>query len=61
LLYLNDDFEGGEFFTDTGIRIKPKKNRLTFFNGSAIPHGLTKVEKAHRYTIIFWWKGTRFV
>jgi hypothetical protein len=61
LLYLNDDFTGGEFFTETGIRIQPKKNRLTFFNGREVPHGLTKVENNHRYTLIFWWRNTKFV
>jgi len=58
LLYLNDDFEGGEFFTGDGVIIKPKTNRLTFFNGGKISHGVKKVEKNHRYTIIFWWKNT---
>ncbi len=61
LLYLNDDFNGGVFFTKTGIRIKPKKNRLTFFNGRDLPHGLTKVKKNHRHSILFWWRNTKFL
>jgi len=60
ILYLNDDFDGGEFFTEDGITIKPKKNRLTFFNGKEIGHGLNKVLKSHRYTIVFWWQNTEF-
>lgn len=60
LLYLNDDFTGGEFFTEQ-ISLKPIKNMLTFFDGSSILHGVTKVEgPSHRYTIIFWWQNTKF-
>lgn len=60
LLYLNDDFEGGEFYTNTGITIKPKVNRLTFFNGSRVVHGVKEVKGKHRFTVILWWKNTRF-
>lgn len=60
LLYLNDDFDGGEFFTENGITIKPKTNRLTFFNGKTVGHGVKKVFRNHRYTMIFWWKDTQF-
>ena len=60
ILYLNEDFEGGEFFTGDGILIKPKCNRLTFFNGNVVKHGLRKVKKTHRHGIIFWWKNTKF-
>jgi hypothetical protein len=60
LLYLNDDFEGGEFFTTTGLTIKPIKGRLTFFDGSKIYHGLNHVKNCHRYTLSIWWKNTEF-
>ena len=60
LLYLNDGFLGGEFYTSNGIMIQPKKNRLTFFNGNDIDHGVKPVMEKHRYTIIFWWKNTKF-
>lgn len=61
LLYLNDDFSGGEFFTED-IRVQPRKNMLTFFDGRHIMHGVTKVEgPSHRYTIIFWWQNTEFI
>lgn len=59
LLYLNDDFQDGEFYTDD-IIIKPLKNRLTFFNGRDIMHGVNTVKGANRYTIICWWKNTKF-
>ena len=61
LLYLNDDFEGGQFHTKSGIEIKPVKGRLTFFDGSTIPHAVKKVYKKHRHTAIFWWKNTEFL
>ena len=55
LIYLNDDFGGGEFYTkDTSI--KPEKGMLTFFDGSQTYHGVKKVKKKDRKTIIFWWK-----
>jgi hypothetical protein len=60
LLYLNSNFNGGTFYTDSGISINPMPGRLTFFNGRDVMHGVTPVENNHRYTIIFWWKKTKF-
>jgi len=54
MLYLNDDFEGGVFYTDD-INILPKVGRLTLFNGREVYHGVTHVHKRNRYSIIFWW------
>ena len=59
LLYLNENFTGGEFYTEN-IIIKPKTNRLTFFDGSTVLHGVNKVAVDHRHTVIFWWKNTQF-
>ena len=56
LIYLNDDFDGGEFVTEGGVSIKPEVGMLTFFNGVAVCHGVKKVLKKDRKTIIFWWK-----
>ena len=56
LIYLNEDFDGGEFFTKNGIVIKPKIGKLTLFNGSKVYHGVKKVYKKDRLTLIFWWK-----
>ena len=55
LIYLNDDFEGGEFYTRYGINIKPKKGLLTIFNGNKVYHGVKKVYGKDRLTLIFWW------
>jgi len=54
MLYLNNDFEGGEFFTDD-IIVKPVPGRLTFFDGSKTYHGVNTIMKKNRYTLIFWW------
>jgi predicted 2-oxoglutarate/Fe(II)-dependent dioxygenase YbiX len=61
LLYLNDDFEGGEFYTECGLSIKPKTGTLTFFNGAKVKHGVQKVLAGNRFTLIFWWKNTKFL
>jgi 2OG-Fe(II) oxygenase superfamily len=61
ILYLNDDFGGGEFVTKGGILIKPKNNRLIFFDGSTVQHGVRQVHNNHRYTIVFWWQDTKFL
>jgi len=56
LIYLNDNFDGGQFITKNGISIKPEKGMLTFFNGQTVYHGVKKVLNKDRKTIIFWWK-----
>lgn len=55
LIYLNDDFEGGEFITPNNS-YKPNKGDLTFFNGYTLWHGVNEVLKKDRKTIIFWWE-----
>ena len=57
LIYLNDNFDGGQFITKNGINIKPEKGMLTFFDGQQIHHGVKKVLKNDRKTIIFWWRN----
>ena len=56
LIYLNENFLGGNFVTSKGIDIKPKKGMLTFFNGQTVHHGVRTVLQNDRKTIIFWWK-----
>jgi len=55
LIYLNDDFKGGEFYTKK-LSIKPEQGMLTFFDGSITYHGVKKVKHKDRKTIILWWK-----
>ena len=55
LLYLNNNFEGGEFYTPQ-LTIKPEPGLLTLFDGSQTEHGLNQVLNNDRFTLIFWWK-----
>ena len=54
-LYLNDDFDGGDFYTKGNISLKPKPGLLTMFDGNNIEHGVKQVSNGDRYSIIFWW------
>lgn len=59
LIYLNDDFDGGEFYTLDFIH-KPKTGDVTFFNGETTWHGVKPIRNNDRYTIIIWWYNTTF-
>jgi len=55
ILYLNDDFEGGE----TVVNYKafmPKKNTLIGFEGNKIIHKVNEIKKGSRYTLPCWYK-----
>lgn len=60
VLYLNDNFEGGEFYTNQGFELKPKPGTLTFFNGQKIWHGVRTIKDYDRFNIVFWWTNTQF-
>tara|TARA_R100000030_G_scaffold44_1_gene49 strand:- start:34 stop:513 length:480 start_codon:yes stop_codon:yes gene_type:complete len=55
ICYLNDNFEGGETFIE-GEKIKVKKGRVVIFPGKRLYHGVSKVIKYPRYTLISWWR-----
>ena len=51
ILYLNDDFEGGElYYKDLDLRIKPKKNSMVIHK-SSIFHQVLKVKNGTRYSM----------
>ena len=54
LLYLNEDYTGGElFFPLQNWEYKPKPGTLIFFKGDhTIPHGVKKVESGERVNMI---------
>lgn len=58
LVYLNEDYEGGEiFFPNQAVQIKPAKNGLVFFPGDIFfLHGVTTVTSGIRYTMPSFWK-----
>ena len=57
ILYINDDYEGGElFFPAYGMCIKPKSGTLVFFPSSDMyAHGVTEVISGIRYTSPHFW------
>lgn len=57
VLYLNEEFEGGEiFFPLQGCRLKPSTGLLVGFRGTAdCPHGVTAVRKGERFTMPCWY------
>lgn len=63
ILYLNDDYEGGElYFCDKNKNMKPylsfKPNALSYYvfpGGVENIHGVTKITKGTRYTMVSFW------
>lgn len=51
VVYLNDDFSGGElYYPNTGIIIKPEKGMLVYHSGNE-KHEVLKVQTGNRYTL----------
>lgn len=59
MIYLNDDYDGGEFYTLDGKEFKPNTGDVTFFNGELVWHGVRPVKNKDRYTMIIWWLNTK--
>ena len=58
IVYLNEDFEGGETYYEDTTTIKPVLGRGLFFNGVFYKHGVNKVEKNTRYVVAAWYKNS---
>lgn len=57
VIYLNDNFIGGELvYPDLGVSIKPKQGMLVFHKGSD-KHKVTKVLSGNRYTLTSFIRG----
>lgn len=56
VLYLNDDFEGGDFvFPDLKIRIRPEPGLLVCFPSNRFyKHGVEPVTKGRRFSMVTW-------
>ena len=51
VLYLNDNFEGGElYYPNLGVMIKPEKGMLVYHSGNE-DHEVLKVTSGNRYTL----------
>jgi predicted 2-oxoglutarate/Fe(II)-dependent dioxygenase YbiX len=61
IIYLNDNYEGGElFFPKYDIFIKPKPGTLIFFPSTNMyAHGVTEVVSGVRYTSPHFWIPTK--
>jgi hypothetical protein len=63
LIYLNDDYEGGELWFPQydNYSIKPEVGTLILFRGDENTlHGVKKVESGIRYTISLFWEDTEY-
>jgi hypothetical protein len=58
IVYLNEDFEGGQTYYEDTTTIKPVLGRGLFFNGVFYKHGVKKVEKNTRYVVATWYKNS---
>jgi len=56
VLYLNDNYEGGEtFFPNQNVNIKPETGKLILFPSNLdYPHGVKTVHGADRFTMPIW-------
>ena len=57
IIYLNDDYEGGEiYFPNLNFTYKPKKGDAIIFpcNTENYDHGVKEVTSGNRYTIAMW-------
>jgi predicted 2-oxoglutarate/Fe(II)-dependent dioxygenase YbiX len=56
VMYLNDDFEGGDFiFPDLKVRVRPEPGMMVCFpSNHHYRHGVEPVTKGKRYSIVCW-------
>jgi len=54
ILYLNDNFKGGETIVGDEI-VKPETGKIIFFEGAEVEHSVTMITKGVRYTIPCWY------
>jgi hypothetical protein len=57
ILYLNNDFRGGETFFEDGTIVSPVPGRALFFNGRTYLHGVNIITKGLRATFSIWYKN----
>lgn len=55
VIYLNDDFEGGETVVE-GIPIKPEVGKIITFEGPKLYHGISEIKQASRFAVPVWYK-----
>jgi hypothetical protein len=55
VIYLNDDYEGGETVVGNE-EITPRQGKIVTFQGSSVLHSVNKVLKGNRYTSPVWYR-----
>ena len=61
IVYLNDEFEGGQTYFEEGTIFKPKIGRGLFFNGQYYKHGVMPVKNHTRYVVATWYKSKGWI
>ena len=56
IVYLNENFEGGQTYYEDGTTIQPVTGRGLFFDGIFYKHGVKEVSKNIRYVVATWYK-----
>ncbi len=56
IVYLNENFEGGQTYYEDGTIIQPVTGRGLFFDGIFYKHGVKEVSKNIRYVVATWYK-----
>ena len=56
IVYLNDNYTGGQTYYEDGTIFKPKKGRGLFFDGQYHKHGVKPVNENTRYVVAAWYK-----
>jgi hypothetical protein len=56
VIYLNEDYEGGETFVES-MKIPPATGKIVTFEGNTLLHGVNKIIKGNRYTVPVWYKS----
>jgi len=65
IVYLNEDFGGGETYFTDGLVIEPRIGRAVFFDGQYYEHGVNKIRLLagpfgnYRYSVAAWYKRQR--
>ena len=63
LIYINDNYEGGEiYFPNQNIAIKPKEGQAIFFPGDKeYLHGVTTITAGERFTSPAFWQVKKII
>ena len=57
IIYLNDNFIGGETYFTDGIIFTPRQGRLILFDGQYFEHGVSDINTNERYVVAAWYKN----